>query len=287
MRDTWGVRVVFDSGGFFVQQGKIAYEELFARLLAFYQRNDWGVAYVLPDYVPTSRQSPTEVAERVYVTAAEGVKFLRRLPPELRDRSLGVLQGHAPEHLRHCFEAFMDAGVPRIGFGSFDTSGVNAEINLLTDSARRRLDFVRHLIGEHFLHSEEGHAPDLHLFGVSVPHALDEFPRYLATSFDSSGWMRTAGLGNVYLPFQGRRNVTHGSSSLVSGRGLDAASFYAECERTGHTCPFCSDYGRLQRERFYRMWHNAVVFTEMTEAINRRSLAVGQPRPFSTREGEA
>jgi hypothetical protein len=35
MREEWGVSVWLDSGGFFVQQGKIRYEELFARLLEF------------------------------------------------------------------------------------------------------------------------------------------------------------------------------------------------------------------------------------------------------------
>jgi len=43
MRDAWGVSVWFDSGGFFVQQGKIRYEELFTRLLHFYRGQNQGV----------------------------------------------------------------------------------------------------------------------------------------------------------------------------------------------------------------------------------------------------
>src|SRR5262249_37658328 len=132
MLQAWGVSVWFDSGGFFVQQGKIRYEELFARLLDFYGRNDWGAAYVLPDYVPTSRSSPAEVEERVQVTAAEGAKFFKRLPSELRQKALGVLQGHRTDHLRNCLNSYLDTGVRRLGFGSFDTGGGNAEINLLT-----------------------------------------------------------------------------------------------------------------------------------------------------------
>lgn len=151
MHNKWGIGVIFDSGGFFVQQEKIAYDELFARLLDFYLRHRWAEAYVLPDFVPTSKQSSDEVTERVYVTATEGVKFLRRLPTDLRDRALGVLQGHTPEHLKHCFEAFLSAGLQRIGFGSFDTGGVKAEINILTDSAARRLGFVRDFIQQAFI----------------------------------------------------------------------------------------------------------------------------------------
>jgi len=117
MREAWGLSVWFDSGGFFVQQGKIRYEELFIRLLDFYREHDWATAYVLPDYVPTSQNSPAEVEERVRVTAAEGAKFQKRLPEAIRKRALGVLQGHSIQHLRLCLESFLGAGVHRLGFG--------------------------------------------------------------------------------------------------------------------------------------------------------------------------
>jgi N-acetylglutamate synthase-like GNAT family acetyltransferase len=268
MHDKWGVEVFFDSGGFFVQQGKIRYDELFARLLDFYLRHDWAEYYVLPDYVPTSKHSPEEVSERVFVTAAEGVKFLKRLPRDLRGRALGVLQGHTPDHLRYCFDAFLEGGLQRIGFGSFDTTGVKSEINLMTDGSSRRLSFVRDLIHQSFIRREIAFVPDLHLFGVSSPNVIEQFRGFLATSFDSSGWQRTAGYGNVYLPFQGRKNVTHGGASLSSGAGLSATEFYSQCELTGHSCPFCLDFSRLQRDRFARMWHNAIVFNEMVVALN-------------------
>jgi hypothetical protein len=109
---------------------------------------------------------------------------------------------------------------------------------------------------------------DLHLFGVSSPAIIGSFREDGATSFDSSGWLRTAGFGNVYLPFQTRRNVSHGAAGVSVGSGMRASQFYAECERTGHACPFCADFSLLQRDRFFRMWHNAVVFGEMTKALN-------------------
>lgn len=267
MHERWGVEVVFDSGGFFVQQGKIRYEELFARLMDFYVRHPWADIYVLPDFVPTSRNTPAEVAERVHVTAAEGVKFLKRLPIELRSRALAVLQGHEPEHLRRCFTEFAGAGLHRLGFGSFDTRGVNAEINILTQDAAARLLFVRELIRRRF--GADGVAMDLHLFGVSSPAIIGSFRSYGASSFDSSGWLRTAGFGNVYLPFQTRRNVSHGAAGVSVGSGMRASDFFAQCERTGHSCPFCADFSALQKNRFYRMWHNALVFGEMTTILNR------------------
>src|SRR5439155_4050540 len=157
--------VWFDSGGFFVQQGKIRYEDLFARLLEFYLTHDWATKYVLPDYVPTSQNSPSEVEERVRVTAAEGAKFQKRLPEYLRTRTLGVLQGHDPEHLRLCLNSYAAAGVRRLGFGSFDTGGGSGEINLLTREARLRLDAVRELLGEANGAAQFDAGIDLHLFG--------------------------------------------------------------------------------------------------------------------------
>jgi hypothetical protein len=268
IRDRWGVGIVFDSGGFFVQQGKVTYDELFPRLLDYYAHNDWAEAYVLPDFVPTSRNSAAEVDERVHVTAAEGVKFHQRMPADLRPRALGVLQGHSAAHLKFCLEAYLGRGIPHLGFGSFDTRGVNAEINVFSTQASRRLEVLRDLLAGPYLRGESDVLPSFHLFGVSCPALLAEFPRYLATSFDSSGWLRTAGYGNVYLPFRSRRNVTHGASALSCGPGLTAAAFYAACAASGHDCPFCRDFDRIRQDRYARMWHNALVFREMTARLN-------------------
>ncbi len=268
MHENWGIEVIFDSGGFFVQQGKISYDELFSQLLDFYLRHEWAQTYVLPDFVPTSRQTSDEVAERVHVTAAESIRFLKRLPADLQNKVLGVLQGHTPEHLKHCFDVYMNSGLQNIGFGSFDTTGVNAEINLLTTQTESRLVFVRDLILRDFLNQKIDSPPNFHLFGVSSPNIIKRFKGYLATSFDSSGWQRTAGFGNVYLPFIGRRNVSHKSTALTINKGMSAKEFYTACERTNHSCSFCKDFPRLQEDRLVRMWHNAIVFSDMIETIN-------------------
>ena len=268
MHENWGIEVIFDSGGFFVQQGKISYDELFSRLLDFYLKHKWAQTYVLPDFVPTSRQTSEEVTERVHVTAGESIRFLKKLPTDLQSKALGVLQGHTPEDLKYCFDIYMNSGLQSIGFGSFDTTGVNAEINLLTTRTESRLVFVRDLILRGFLDAKIGAPPNLHLFGVSSPNIIHRFKGYLATSFDSSGWQRTAGFGNVYLPFMGRRNVSHKSTALTINKGLSAKEFYAECERTGHSCPFCKNFTRLQEDRLIRMWHNVIVFSDMMETIN-------------------
>lgn len=268
IHDQWGVRVVFDSGGFFVQQEKIQYHDLYVTLMDFYRRHSWADAYVLPDFVPTSKNNAADVWERVLVTSREGVRFFERLSGQLRDRALGVLQGHTFEQLDYCFRAYWEAGVGRIGFGSFDTKGGSEEINLVTDQARLRLGRVEHLLRSAVFGNRRSRIPPLHLFGVGAPPLVSEFTRYGASSFDSSGWQRTAGYGNVYLPFTSRRNVTHGGSSINLGAGFDAVNFYRLAEKTAHSCPFCADFVRLQADRFYRMWHNAIVYREMVEQLN-------------------
>ena len=187
---------------------------------------------------------------------------------DLRPRSLGVLQGHNASHLKFCLDTYLANGVPHLGFGSFDTGGVNAEINLFTAQSSQRLEVLRDLLEGPYLRGEQDVLPSLHLFGVSSPALMAKFPRFLATSFDSSGWMRTAGYGNVYLPFQSRRNVTHGASALSCGTGLSAAAFYTACAESGHECPFCRDFDRIRRDRYARMLHNAIVFREMTARLN-------------------
>jgi queuine/archaeosine tRNA-ribosyltransferase len=271
IHDEWGVRVIFDSGGFFVQQEKIDYSELYVELMDFYRCNDWAEVYVLPDYVPTSKLSAAEVWERVHVTAREGVRFFERLPAKQQAIALGVLQGHEPDQLEWCFNAYVEAGLTHIGFGSFDTKGSNEEINLVTEQARRRLRKVETLLRSTVSKDRSQPIPALHLFGVGAPPLISEFATYGATSFDSSGWQRTAGFGNVYLPFTSRRNVTHGGSSVSLGVGLDSVSFYRMAEQARHSCPFCTDFGKLQENRFFRMWHNAVVYQEMVSTLNQQS----------------
>jgi hypothetical protein len=85
--------------------------------------------------------------------------------------------------------------------------------------------------GVFFAHMNEKRLPlssltveNAHHPGVSdvVKHIADQHGSelgficsgHLATSFDSAGWQRTAGYGNVYLPYVGRRNVSHRSSAF-------------------------------------------------------------------------
>jgi len=64
------------------------------------------------------------------------------------------LQGHSAAHLKFCLETYLASGIPHLGFGSFDTSGVDAEINLFTAKAWLRLETLRELLAGPYLRGE-------------------------------------------------------------------------------------------------------------------------------------
>src|SRR5579884_4153313 len=64
LKEQQGITVLFDSGGYYVQIGRVAYHELYGALLDRYLEQPWADWYILPDHVPTSRDSPAVVEEK-------------------------------------------------------------------------------------------------------------------------------------------------------------------------------------------------------------------------------
>lgn len=253
-------RIWFDSGGYFVQQGEITYEHLYQRLLAWYRENRWADVYVMPDYVPSSDLSPEEVEERVRATVAVARLFSSDLPSDLRARAMPVAQGHTREQVRACVEAYLDLGYRRIGFGSFDTTGTGKDINLLSRRALSNLAFVQELARRFDF--------ETHAFGVGTPALIPVLYDLGIATFDSSCWIRTAGFGNVLLPFVGRRNVSHGMLREVGGIAYSAQSFAEMKDLTQHACPFCESFEQLQRDRLDQAMHNLIVIRDTVASLN-------------------
>lgn len=253
--------VIFDSGGYYVQQEAITYEALHQRLLTFYKNNPWASWYVLPDYVPTSSLSPAEVESRVNATVTVSKIFFDEMPAELRPYALPVVQGHTLEQIQYCVESYADLGVTYIGFGSFGTSGVNNSINRVTVQSVEMIEFLKHLADRHNL--------KIHLFGVGTPNVLPLFYDLEVDSFDSSCWSRTAGYGNVYLPFRGRRNISNRMVREIGGQAYTRAEFAELKDTTGHDCPFCEDIAELETNRIYQMLHNLYVMLDTMDALHR------------------
>lgn len=258
--------IIFDSGGYFVQQGVISYEELYKKLMAYYAENDWGDWYVLPDYVPTSDLSPEEVEARVQATITVGKTFFAEMPKHLRSRALPVVQGHTREQVLACVDAYAELGVQRVGFGSFGTSGDNNSINMITQQSIQMVAFLKEKTDQYGL--------KLHLFGIGTPGVLPLFYSLGIDSFDSSCWSRTAGYGNVYLPFQGRRNLSARMLREIGGSAYRPAKFRELKDASGHDCPFCHDVEVLKRNRIYQMMHNLCVMLDTVAALNRGEIFV-------------
>lgn len=263
-RDFGGV--IFDSGGYFVQQGVVTYEELYQKLMAFYINNPWGSWYVLPDYVPTSGLTAEEIDFRVHATVTISKLFFAEMPEQLRPHALPVVQGYTRQQIRYCIENYAELSVQYVGFGSFDTSGDNNSINMVSPRALQMIDFLKEQTHKHKM--------KLHLFGIGTPEVLYRFHELEIDSFDSSCWSRTAGYGNVYLPFIGRRNLSAKMLRDVGGVAYRPEKFAELRDATGHRCPFCEDVQRLKTNRIEQMMHNLYVLLDTVDALNQGEMIV-------------
>ena len=244
-----------------MQQGALSYEDLYQRLLTYYRANDWADVYVLPDFVPTTGLSQEDVADRVNATIAVGRLFYAEMPAGLRPHALPVVQGYTHRQVRACVEAYREFGATTIGFGSFGTTGGSNDVNIVT---ARSIDLLAYLAD---LGARYGFA--IHAFGVGSPTLLPTLYELGVDSFDSSSWLRTAGYGNVLLPFGIRRSVTGGRLRERAGhRPLTDTEFRVLQEETSHTCYFCASFQALKRNRFYQILHNLTVIMDTVESLN-------------------
>ena len=171
-----------------------------------------------------------------------------------------MVQGHTLEQIQLCVENYAEMGVSYIGFGSFGTSGDNNSINTITRQSIRMIEFLKK--------SSEKNKLKIHLFGIGTPSVLPLFYELGIDSFDSSCWSRTAGFGNVYLPFMGRRNITGRMLREIGGEAYTKAKFIELKDATGHDCPFCRDVDQLITGRLFQMMHNLYVLLDTVDMLN-------------------
>lgn len=253
LKDRRGATVYFDSGGYYAQQGKIAFDQLYCELRDYYRNpeNQWADWYVLPDHVPVSTDSPEAVAEKVNDTVTAAKMFSAEMPPRIQESSIAVIQGHTMDQLNRCIEVYRKLALDYVGFGSFGTSGSNSSIN---KADARSVAGVQHVARE--LASQ---GMKLHTFGVSTPPLIYALKRLGVHSFDSLAWQRSAGYGKIYMPFMRAYNVSHRSTK---NGALTKEEFELMRQFTGHHCPFCDDFYQLSQTRLYRSLHNLVAVME-------------------------
>jgi queuine/archaeosine tRNA-ribosyltransferase len=249
-------QVTFDSGGFFVQMGKITYEEMYWQLLQFYREHDWADWYTLPDYMPLSTDDENTRWYKTRRSANGSRSFFQEMPGNQRSRALPVIQGRTRDQIDHCLETFIPLGITRLGFGSFGTNGKESSSNLLTTESLGFVSYISKIL--------QGQRISLHAFGVGTPPIVYLLHSAGVDSFDSIGWMKTAGFGKVYLPFIRAYNITYDDRSA---RGMQKGTFEELKHLTQHKCTFCESFEMLTTKREHRVLHNLAVIHDTVEMV--------------------
>lgn len=255
-----GRHVMFDSGGYYVQLGRLRYEELYMPLLKTYREHRWASVYTLPDHVPTSQDCSVVVERKVKDTIRFSSLFFEEMPDDLKPRAMPVVQGHSYKQVDECLRAYIRLGVKRIGFGSFGTQGQNSEINVATKSA---VEIARHVI-------EVAHENGMqaHLFGLGTPSLVAMIKGIKADSFDSATWLKSAGFGQVFLPFMRAYNISYGISVSELQKGITFEQFNEWRDLTGHRCQLCENLSNLNAHKMHRAAHNLIVMAETVAMVN-------------------
>ena len=256
LKEERGSVIVFDSGGYQVQMGKTSYEELFDRLLHFYRKNEWADWYILPDHVPHSADSSREVEFKVRETLDFARLFVRMMPDGFVERAVGVVHGETEDQVRRCVEKYADIGLRYIGFGSFGTSGPNGSVNMVSQKSLGLLGVVQSLVREYNL--------QLHIFGIGSPIHLVRLARagISPDSFDSAGWWKAGGFGNIFFPSGHQLHITEMRTAETTLLGIERQK-----KRSNHECPFCNNLKILRHCRLMRVMHNLAVMLDTAEHV--------------------
>jgi len=265
--------LIFDSGGYQVQTGKLTYEELCRELRKTYERETWADFYVLPDHVPTSRDSDAEVERKIKETLTMGELFLNWLSSVTRPSSLapcplppvpfvkrviGVVHGRTVKQIREGVRKWHELGVRYIAFGSFGTSGRDGSVNLLSQNSLKLLKALQDealSLGMKF-----------HIFGIGNPTYLVRLKNegIEPTSFDSTGWWKAGGFGNLLFVGAPQLHFARYSASMGMVSTSKAKDVKAAVQ---HDCPFCSNLRALRESRWLRVLHNLVAFAEAVQIV--------------------
>ena len=267
LKEQVGSHICFDSAGYYVQVGRISYDDLYYRLLCCYRNNPWADRYVLPDNVPLAsenadqKESARIVWAKVQQTVDMSCIFWEELPREMRAKTVPVVHGHTPEQIEYCLRRYLQLDrIAALGFGSFVTTGKKNEANITSDRAVANVRLV--------VEAAHRNGLSVHLFGLGVPAVVGLINSLGAGSFDSASWLKSAGFGQVCLPFTRSYNITHRSTRSKLQQGISWEQFSEMRELTGHDCHFCRDRDLLSEKKMYRAMHNLLCLAESVGAVN-------------------
>src|ERR1700747_1495599 len=132
-------RIIFDSGGFHVQQGRMKLIAASRRLLNVYRQNRWAHRFALPDAPITSVDSQKMVRQKLRATRRQYTTFPVKLPHSFRRKLLPVVHGTNLHEILANAHAARKVGSRSLGFGGFSTSGPNFGVNSFTEHSLQLL----------------------------------------------------------------------------------------------------------------------------------------------------
>lgn len=264
LAEEYDVKVSCDSGGYESQvNDDYSMQDIYQFDRRYYLSNDWPHELVLPDQVPVEGDSEEVIEEKVRDTISLSKLLYGELPVEKQKKAVPVVQGHTKQQIVDCLGEYTQLeNISKIGFGSFGTGGVNGGVNYLNEQNIELLQFVVKEARKYDL--------DVHAFGIGGPTSIPILYQCGVDTFDSTGWMRSAGYGNVFFPFKSRLNITHLRDR--SGPTVFREEIRGLKEETNHDCPFCRSFEELQESRLNRILHNLLVMREMTHMIREKPI---------------
>jgi len=252
--------VMFDSGGFHIQQGQFTLTEVALRIDDIYKNNPWAHRYVIPDVPIVTQDNSRAATAKIRANIRQYRSF-----PEItnidRSKLVAVVHGRTTVEIARCAAAAAKSGVGMLGFGAFSTSGSKSNVNTLTGGScilLAELSKCAHRLGLPF-----------HVFGIGNPSAIPLLMHFGAASCDSAGWIRSAGFGNVFLPFIGAVNITGAASTR---RTVGAREFSQLKRISAHDCVYCSDLATLKARWHYRALHNYEVALETISVVSKTGI---------------
>jgi hypothetical protein len=253
-------KVILDSGGFHIQQGRMTLQAASRELRGVYLENQWAHRFTLPDAPIISVDSRKVISQKLASTRSQYREFPDGLPSALRRKFLPVVHGTTSKEVyRSAWEARI-VGSKCLGFGGFSTSGPNAGVNSFTSASLRLfLEFTALC---------EKWKLDSHAFGIGGPASIAVLHYTSVKTFDSAGWLRTAAYGNVYLPYIGAVNIT---GAAPSRRFVSRPELRRLLNATGHACVFCENESLLTHSWLHRALHNYCTLTDAIRELDSTS----------------
>lgn len=104
-------KIMFDSGGFHVQQQILTMQDTSSRLASLYRTHDWADIYVLPDSPLISTDNKQQISHKLRATARGYTHFAAQLPSRLFSKLLPVVHGSTLSQVRRSATACgLDSG---------------------------------------------------------------------------------------------------------------------------------------------------------------------------------